>query len=78
MRRAAVSVPSNIAEGKERRISKDFKQFLHIALGSISELEAQLLIAKDLYKLSEIDRIIDWAHEEQRMIMGFINKINQQ
>ena len=53
LRRAAVSVPSNIAEGAARGSDKEFGQFLIIARGSISEIETQLLIAKDLVYLSE-------------------------
>lgn len=49
MRRAAGSVPSNIAEGFRRQHSKELKQFLCIARGSLAELETQLLIVKDLY-----------------------------
>ena len=45
MRRAAVSVPSNLAEGAARRGSKEFKQFLNIAQGSLSELDTQLELA---------------------------------
>jgi four helix bundle protein len=48
IRRAAVSIPSNIAEGRSRRTRKDFGQFLAIAYGSAAELETQLLIAKSL------------------------------
>ncbi|MGB3776310.1 MAG: four helix bundle protein [Leeuwenhoekiella sp.] len=47
IRRSAVSIPSNIAEGCGRKTSKDFKNFLSIALGSAFELETQLLIAKN-------------------------------
>ncbi|KAF0218760.1 MAG: hypothetical protein FD174_2543 [Geobacteraceae bacterium] len=48
MRRAAVSIPSNIAEGAARNTSKEFVQFLFIALGSAAELETQLIIAERL------------------------------
>src|SRR3989338_8957602 len=48
MRRAAVSIASNIAEGRSRRTRKDFQHFLHMAYGSVAELETQLLIAKQL------------------------------
>ena len=48
MRRSAVSIPSNIAEGAARRTDKENIQFLHISLGSISELETQLIIADRL------------------------------
>ena len=48
IKRSAVSIPSNIAEGATRNSKKEFLQFLHISLGSISELETQLIIANRL------------------------------
>jgi four helix bundle protein len=48
IRRASVSVPSNIAEGAARSSDKEFIQFLYISLGSLSELETQLLLSSDL------------------------------
>ena len=48
LRRASVSVPSNIAEGASRKSNKDFSRFLEIAIGSCYEIETQLLIANDL------------------------------
>ena len=50
MRRAVVSIPSNIAEGYSRNSTKDYAHFLRIAYGSSTELETQTIIAKDLYK----------------------------
>lgn len=55
MQRAAVSIPSNIAEGKERQSDRDFARFIAIALGSLAELETQFLIAKRLGYLGEVD-----------------------
>ncbi|OGZ46914.1 MAG: hypothetical protein A3J54_01740 [Candidatus Ryanbacteria bacterium RIFCSPHIGHO2_02_FULL_45_13b] len=73
MRRAAVSIPSNIAEGKLRRSQKEFRQFLLIAFGSGGELETQVVIAKKLPKLKELDYSrIDALLLE---VMKMINKI---
>jgi len=49
IRRAAVSVPSNIAEGAARQTNKEFIQFLYIALGSVMELDTQFVIARNLH-----------------------------
>ena len=61
LRRASVSVPSNIAEGASRKSNKDFSRFLEIAIGSIYELETQLLIAQDLgfANKKDIDRLLE-------------------
>ena len=55
IRRSAVSIPSNIAEGCGRKTSKDFSNFLGIALGSAFEFETQLIICKNLEFISEND-----------------------
>ena len=55
IRRAAVSVPSNIAEGAAKNSSKDFIKFLYIALGSLSEIETQLIISCRLKYITSID-----------------------
>ncbi len=55
MRRSAVSIPSNIAEGRNRGTRKDFCNFLRIALGSCAELSTQIEIAKKLVKTSKFD-----------------------
>ena len=64
MRRAAVSIPSNIAEGFRRRYAKEHKQFLSIALGSCAELETQIVISKELdyiddAKKDSLEEIVD-------------------
>ncbi|MGB6268323.1 MAG: four helix bundle protein [Olleya sp.] len=53
LRRASVSIPSNIAEGSSRKSNKDFARFLQITLGSAYEIETQLLIASDLNFIDE-------------------------
>lgn len=55
MRRASVSIPSNIAEGSSRNSNKDFKRFLGYSMGSAYELETQLEISKDLGFLTLLD-----------------------
>ena len=57
IRRSAVSVPSNIAEGSSRNSKKEYIQYLYIALGSICELETQLLIAKNVGYFASIDEL---------------------
>jgi four helix bundle protein len=52
LRRSAISIPSNIAEGQGRNSSKEFGQFLAIALGSLAELETQLIIGKEIEYLT--------------------------
>jgi len=75
--RAAVSIPSNIAEGSSRTTDKDKKRFVGIALGSAFELETQLLIIRELElaNLAETDKLIEELHEEQRMINSFITTL---
>jgi four helix bundle protein len=61
MRRASISIPSNIAEGQGRNSPKEFRQFLAIALGSMAELETQLIIATEIGYVSsaELDPLLD-------------------
>jgi four helix bundle protein len=74
MRRSAVSIPSNIAEGSKRRTKQDFMQFLKIASGSAAELETQLLLSKDIYK-APVDGIVDALKEVQRMLEALMKKL---
>lgn len=73
IRRCAVSIPSNIAEGCGRGTDKQLSHFLDISQGSACELETQLLLAASLNYLSEskCKTLIDKVHEVQRMIRGF-------
>lgn len=73
MRRAAISVPSNIAEGAGRASKKGFLQFLSIARGSLNELDTQLLIAKDLGYLTETETIDALIDRVLALIGGLIN-----
>ena len=74
MRRAAVSIPSNIAEGAARKSNKEFIQFLHIALGSTVEIETQLIISKNLKFIDEeLFVILDKERNEiGRILYGLI------
>lgn len=72
MCRAAVSIPSNIAEGKKRKTRKDFIQFLHIADGSAAELETQIIIAESVYPRSDFKRAKGLLEEVQKMIGGMM------
>jgi four helix bundle protein len=78
LRRASVSVPSNIAEGSKRSTKKDFKSFLVIAHGSGAEIETQLLISKELKLISEKKylQLITKLDEIMRMIPSFIKSIS--
>lgn len=77
IKRAAVSIPSNIAEGCSRSSQKDYKRFLEIALGSAFEMETQLEIIKQLKLIptNDIDSIISLINNEQKMISKLISLI---
>jgi four helix bundle protein len=77
IRRAAVSIPSNIAEGQGRNSSKEFRQFLGIALGSVAETETQLLIAKEINFLRsyELEPLLVTVDRIRKMIKGLSKSI---
>lgn len=77
MRRAAISIPSNIAEGRSRKTRKDFVHFLHIALGSATELETQLLIAERLsfVQKEQSEKMAASVSEVCRMLHGMLKKL---
>ena len=75
MRRCAVSIPSNIAEGYGRQFKKETVQFLHISRGSLYELETQMYIAYDLSFISEekLNKLFADLEECRRLLSGLIN-----
>lgn len=74
MRRAAISIPSNIAEGSSRHSKKEYIQFLYIALGSNSELNTQLTITRNLKLITEEQhrQHVDRSDSIGKMINGII------
>ena len=78
LRRAVVSVPSNIAEGQNRNTSKEFVQFLYISLGSISEVETQLLIGQRLKYFDNIENELNSITKIRKMLNALINSIKKQ
>jgi four helix bundle protein len=78
IRRAAVSVPSNIAEGFKRKHPKEFKQFLNIAFGSLAEVETQLIIAKELGYIDEqkVVRLSEKIELLNKMMYKLFTKIS--
>ncbi len=77
LRRCAISVPSNIAEGSVKRSTREFLRFLNIAYGSLAELETQLQLAADLgYLTNEVlNEPLTEIDEIGRMINGLIKKL---
>ncbi len=79
VRRAAVSIPSNIAEGAARQTKKEFLNFLHIAKGSLSELDTQLEIVRRLEYLDQarweaLDERLEWI---DRMLSGLVRSLRR-
>ena len=79
MQRAAVSIPSNIAEEHDRNSDKEFSQFLCVARGSLAELETQLIIAKNLDYINQeqMTNISNNCYEIGKMINGLLKRIKQ-
>ncbi|MHC4692413.1 MAG: four helix bundle protein [Planctomycetota bacterium] len=77
MRRSAISIPSNVAEGFKRYHNKEYRQFLYVTLGSCAELETQLTIAKELRYIHE-DResfLLEKLDHIGRMITSLLKKL---
>ncbi len=80
MRRAAVSVPSNIAEGQSHQSSGDFIRFLRHARASLAELETQILIARDLKYVDDaaVAPVLSKVDEISRMLSGLLRSLGEQ
>ncbi len=78
MRRASVSLPSNIAEGFNRVHNKEYRQFLYVALGSCAELDTQVEIAHDLGYLGrgEYCHLVEQMDHEARMLRNLIKRLS--
>ncbi len=77
LRRAAVSVAANIAEGSGRKSNQDFARFLDMAMGSAAEVRSHLLLAEGLGYTKPNDALLlsEKAHEAERMLSGLSEKI---
>ncbi len=79
IRRAAISIPSNIAEGAARQTKKEFVQFLHVAQGSLSELDAQINISLELdyLKRAELSGMQMLMSDIDKMLTGLIKSLKR-
>ena len=77
MRRAAVSVPSNIAEGYARQSTADYLKFLRIARASLAELSTQLELAIELNVVSQDPKTTDLMNEADRVLQGLIRSLEK-
>jgi four helix bundle protein len=77
IRRAVVSVPSNIAEGQARKAPGDFRRFLHIALGSLAEVDTQLVLAQEFGYLGkeEVDGLFEQIQMLRKKLYALINSL---
>lgn len=77
IRRAAVSIPSNIAEGQGRLTKGEFRQFLGNAKGSLLELETQLLISRELGYLNDAELLLEKLPEVARLLNGLLKSLGK-
>ena len=75
MRRAAVSIPSNIAEGYARQSKVDYVRFLKVARGSLAELETQMILCEELKFLKPAPTITELQRETDRVLQGLIRSL---
>jgi four helix bundle protein len=77
LRRAVVSVPSNIAEGFGRNSTKEYIQFLYIALGSASEVETQVIIGQKIGYFKDVEQYMQEINEIKKMLNGLISALKR-
>jgi four helix bundle protein len=77
IRRAAVSIPSNIAEGNARHSVADYLRFLTMARGSLAELETQLILSSDLGFLEDPSPLLNSLDEVKRILQGLIQSLRR-
>jgi four helix bundle protein len=79
LRRAAVSIPSNIAEGQGRQTTRDFLRYLSIARGSLQEVETQILIATRLDYIAESEKVemLERTAETSRLLTGLSRSLSR-
>lgn len=79
IRRSAISIPSNIAEGRAKRSTKDYIRFVNIAYGSVAELETQLIISRNLGYLdgSKLEAFLEKSAAIGRMLNGLISGLEK-
>ncbi len=80
IRKAAISIPSNIAEGQGRNSSREFRQYLAVSLGSLSELETQLIIAREIGYLSaeeELNPLLISIDTIRKMLRALSNSLHR-
>ena len=77
LKRAAFSIPSNIAEGSGRNSTKEYIQFLYIALGSACEAETQIIIAQKIGYIKNIESYIQEVNEIKKMLNGLISSLKR-
>jgi four helix bundle protein len=77
LRRAAVSIPSNIAEGSSRKTTRQMIHFLYIALGSLAEVETQIEISRDLNFIKEIGLLEEKIVRIRNMLLGLVKAVRE-